>query len=144
MIAWLSEATRRRRLADLVVAHVDEQRDAWRRNAIANVVTSITAGDCVAQRPEDEPVHRAARGATTTAKHMTMLRPGRPVGLDVNASVYAPAMIELPVGEVDEPQDAEDEPDADRHQRVDRAEPDRVDERLGVERRDERRRAHER
>ena len=40
---------------------------------------------------------------------------------------------QLPVGEVDEPQDAEDEPDPDRHQRVDGAEPDRVDERLGVD-----------
>jgi hypothetical protein len=37
---------------------VHDQRDAWSRNAIANVVTSITAGDCAAQRPEDDAVHR--------------------------------------------------------------------------------------
>ena len=31
---------------------------ACSRNAIAKVVTSITAGDCVAQRPEDRALHR--------------------------------------------------------------------------------------
>ena len=40
---------------------------------------------------------------------------------------------ELPVGEVDEAQHAEDEADADRHQRVDRADPDRVHLHLGVD-----------
>ena len=40
---------------------------------------------------------------------------------------------QLPVGEVDEPQDAEDEPDPDRHQRVDGAEADGVDQGLGVD-----------
>ena len=50
--------------------------------------------------------------------------------LDVNASVYAPTMIELAVGEVDQAQHAEDEADPDRHQRVDRPEADRVGERL--------------
>ena len=55
---------------------------------------------------------------------------------EVYASVYAPAMIELAVGEVHEPQDAEDEADADGHQRVGRAEADRVDDHLGVDRRE--------
>src|SRR5207237_5556830 len=40
---------------------------------------------------------------------------------------------ELAVGEVDEPQDAEDKADPHRHQRVDRAEPDRVGERLPID-----------
>ena len=48
---------------------------------------------------------------------------------------------ELAVGEVDEPQDAEDEADPDRHQRVDGAEADGVDQRLRVDRGDD---AHER
>ena len=30
----------------------------WSRKATAKVATSITAGDCVAQRPEDDPLHR--------------------------------------------------------------------------------------
>ena len=41
---------------------------------------------------------------------------------------------QLAVGEVDEPQDAEDEADADGHQRVGRAEADGVDDHLGVDR----------
>src|SRR6266516_4790661 len=74
---------------------------ACNRNAIANVVTSITAGD--------EPARRVRE------------RVG--AGHD-----------QLSVGEVDEAQDPEDEPDADRHQRVDRAQPERVAERLEIDR----------
>ena len=43
-------------------------------------------------------------------------------------------MIELAVGEVDEPQHAEDEADADGHERVGRAQADRVDDDLRVDR----------
>src|SRR3712207_4564562 len=44
----------------------------------------------------------------------------------------APRHDDLPVREVDEPQHAEDEADAERHERVHRALPRRVDERLAV------------
>jgi hypothetical protein len=45
---------------------------------------------------------------------------------------------QLPVGEVDEAQDAEDEPDPDGHQRIDRSEADRVGQGLRVDRGDDR------
>ena len=41
-------------------------------------------------------------------------------------------MISWPYTEVDEPKDAEDEPDPDSHERVDRAQGDRVNECLDV------------
>ena len=70
----------------------------------------------------------------TTAKQATMLHSSRPVR-GVGERVGA-GHDELAVGEVDEPQDAEDEADADRHERVRRAEADRVDDHLGVDRRE--------
>ena len=60
-----------------------------------------------------------------------MLAGGRPVGRERER--VRPGHDQLPVGEVDEPQDAEDESDPDRHQRVDRAEADRVDQGLGID-----------
>ena len=63
-----------------------------------------------------------------------MLHEHRPVG-GVRERVGA-GHDELAVGEVDEPQDAEDEADAHGHQRVGRAQADRVDDHLGVDRRE--------
>jgi hypothetical protein len=65
----------------------------WSRNAIANVVTSITAGDCV-RSGRKTARSMANESAITTAKQAAMLPA---VGQsDVNASVYAPAMISCP------------------------------------------------
>ena len=102
-------------------------------NEIANVVTSMTVGDC-SRSGRKTARSIASESAITTAKHATMLhgdRPGRGVGERVGAG-----HDQLAVGEVDEPQDAEDEADADGHQRVGRAEADRVDDHLRVDRRE--------
>ena len=103
---------------------------AWSTNAIAKVVTSITAGD--APRSGRKTARSiASERTTTTTKQAAMLqttRPARREGERVGAG-----HDQLAVREVDEAQHAEDEADPDRHQRVDRAEPDRVDDRLGVD-----------
>ena len=61
------------RLADRAVADVEDQRDAWSRKAIANVVTSITAGDCVRSGRKTDAVHRE-RERDTTAKQASDAR----------------------------------------------------------------------
>ena len=91
------------------------------RNATANVATSITAGDCAAQRPEDEPVHRD-REREHDGEAEDDPRPDRPAPLRRERERERAGHHELAVREVDEPQHAEDEADPDRHQRVDRAE----------------------
>ena len=110
----------------------------WSRNATANVATSITAGDWVAQRPEDEPLHEHCQ-RDTTAKQRTMPAHAGQSHSDASASANAPAMISWPYAKLTSLQHAEDEADADGHQRVDGAQPDRVDDGLRVERADERR-----
>ena len=102
------------------------------RNATANVATSITAGDWPRSgRKTSRSI--ASESASTTAKQSRIPPSTGQPHSDASASAYAPAMISCAVGEVDEPQDAEDEPDPDRHQRVDRAERRRVGERLPVD-----------
>ena len=104
-----------------------------RTNEIANVVTSMTVGDC-SRSGRKTARSIASESAITTAKHATMLqstRPVRRVGERVRAG-----HDELAIGEVDEAQDAEDEPDADGHERVGRSQADRIDDHLGVDRRE--------
>ena len=131
---WLSEATETAG-SPIVPSRTSRiSATAWSRKAIANVVTSITAGDCVRS------------GRKTTSLHRERERDDdREAGEDAPGD--GPARRErervgaghdqLAVGEVDEPQHAEDEADPDRHQRVDGAEADGVDERLGVDGRDD-------
>ncbi len=66
---------------------------ACSRNAIANVVTSITAGDCVRSGRKTAPSIRNESAITTAKQARTLPATGQP---DVNASVYAPAMISCP------------------------------------------------
>jgi hypothetical protein len=66
---------------------------AWSRNAIAKVVTSITAGDAP-RSGRKTTVSIASESTTTTATQARMLvQIGQ---LDVNASVYAPAITSWP------------------------------------------------
>ena len=101
------------------------------RNATANVATSITAGDC-AQRPEDDPVHEQ-REHENDGKAEDDAHGDGPAALRGEGERVGTGHHQLSVSEVDEPQDAEDETDADGHERVDRAEADRVGERLPVD-----------
>ena len=66
---------------------------AWSRNAIAKVVTSITAGDWP-RRGRKTTVSIASESATTTPKHAAMLHGTGHA--EVKASVYAPAMTSWP------------------------------------------------
>ena len=103
----------------------------WSRNATANVVTSITAGEAVRSgRKTARSIRNEQRDHDREAGDDARRdRPARREGERVGAG-----HDQLPVGEVDEPEHAEDEPDPDRHQRVDGAEADGVDERLGIDR----------
>ena len=95
-------------------------------NEIANVVTSMTVGDC--SRSGRKTVRSIASESAITTREAgddaPEQRPRRRVGERVRAG-----HDQLAVGEVDEPQHAEDEPDADGHERVRRAQADRVDDR---------------
>ena len=70
--------------------------------------------------------------ASTTAKQSTIPIHDRPAALGRERERVRAGHDQLPVREVDEPEDAEDETDADRHQRIDPAQPDSVGERLPV------------
>ena len=116
---------RRRRLAERVVALVDDERDRSAGRTRPQRSRRASSRATGAQRPEDDALHRQRerdhdREAQDDAPH------DRPVA--VGREREGAGHDELPVGEVDEPQHAEDEADAHGHQRVDRAEPDRVDE----------------
>ena len=80
------------------------------------------------QRPEDEPVHQD-RQHEHDAEAEEDREPVRQAPLVAEGEREAAGHDQLPVGEVDEPEHAEDEPDPDRHQRVDAAERERVRER---------------
>ena len=107
---------------------------AWSRNATAKVVTSITAGDCVRSGRKTTP-SIANESAITTAKQASDTPGDGPAGRERER--VGAGHDQLPVGEVDEPEHPEDEADPDRHQRVDGAEADGVDERLGIDGRDD-------
>ena len=121
----------------------------WSRNATANVAMSITAGDC-ARSGRKTTRSIASESTSTTAKQSAIPTPTGQPRSEANASANAAGHDQLAVREVHEPQDAEDEPDPDGHQREDRAEPDRVHLHLEVDRVAEevgeplRRAAHER
>ncbi len=85
-----------------------------------------------AQRPENDPVHQE-RKHEHYAKAQQDAYGDRPAPLRGEGERVRTGHHELPVGEVDETQDAEDETDADGHERVDRAETNRVGERLPVD-----------
>ena len=102
------------------------------RNATANVATSITAGEWPrngrnTSRSMSEREHEHDGEAEDDR------RPHRPAPLGGHGERERARHHELAVGEVDEAQHAEDEADADGHQRVDRAERNRVGERLPVD-----------
>ena len=91
------------------------------RKATANVATSITAGECPRSgRKTSQSI--ATESASTTAKQRTIPAHDRPAPLRGERECERPGHHELPVGEVDEPEHAEDEADPDRHQRVHRSE----------------------
>ena len=101
----------------------------WSRNATAKVATSMTAGDCARSgRKTTRSITTDKRDHDAEAErdpdHERQVPLGRE-GERVGAGHH-----ELPVREVDEPEHAEDEPDADRHQRVHGPEADRVDDHL--------------
>ena len=105
----------------------------WSRNATANVATSITAGDCVRSgRKTSRSI--ATESASTTREAEEDPEPSAGQShCDAKRERVRAGHDQLAVGEVDEAQHAEDEADADRHQRVDRAERERVGERLPVD-----------
>ena len=85
------------------------------------------------QRPEDDPLHRE-REREHDGEAERDPDPHGPVAVGRVGEGERAGHDQLPVGEVDEPHHAEDEPDPDRHEREDRAEADRVDLHLQVER----------
>ena len=104
----------------------------WSRNATANVATSITAGECPRSgRKTSRSISDREREHDREAEDDP--GPHRPAPLRGERERERARHHELAVGEVDEAQHAEDEPDPDRHQRVDRAERERVGERLPVD-----------
>ena len=102
------------------------------RNATANVAISMTAADCVSQRPEDDPLHREREREHDREAERDADADG-PVALRRERERERAGHDQLPVGEVDEPHHAEDEADPDGHEREDRAEADRVDLHLQVD-----------
>ena len=85
-----------------------------------------------AEGAEDEPVHQHREGEHDR-KAKNDPRPGRPAPLGGERESEGTGHHQLAVREVDEAQHAEDETDADRHQRVDRSERERVGKRLPVD-----------
>ena len=104
----------------------------WSRNATANVAMSITAADCAAERPEDDALHREREREHDREAERDPDADG-PVALRCERERERAGHDQLPVGEVHEPHHAEHEPDADGHEREDRAEADGVDLHLQVE-----------
>ena len=130
MIGCAERGERGRDLAELAVAQVDDQRDRLEQERDRERRHEHHRRRLPAQRPEDDEVHRQRERDHDgeAGDDAPRDRPARGEGERVGAG-----HDQLAVGEVDEPQDAEDEADADGHQRVDRPEPDRVGERLEAE-----------
>ena len=104
----------------------------WSRKATAKVATSITAGDWSRSgRKMSRSI--AAESDEHDGEAEDDPRPHRPVPLGRERERERAGHDQLAVGEVDEPEDAEDEADADGHERVDGAEADRVDLHLQVD-----------
>ena len=85
------------------------------------------------QRPEDDALHRE-REREHDREAERDADAHRPVPVRRERERERAGHDQLPVREVDEPHHAEDEADPDGHQREDRAEPDRVDLHLQVDR----------
>ena len=97
-----------------------EQRDALQQERDCEGRDEHHGGRLRAQRPEHEPVHRAARArARPRSRRRSTPRRGQ-VPLRREGERVRTRHDQLAVREVDEAEDAEDETDADRHQRVDR------------------------
>ena len=150
--AWLIDAAvtgerhardRRRCLADRPVADVDQERHVLEQERDGERRHQHHRLRLDAQRPEDETLDRE-RQREHDGEAEGDLGPDGPVALGGEGERVRPCHDELAVGEVDESQDAEDETDPDRHQRVDGAETDRVDDRLGVHHGQDGRPGHER
>ena len=117
-------------LAERVVAEVDDQRHGLEQERDRERGHEHHRRRLAPERPEDDAVHRERERDDDREARGDAPRdgPSRGEGERVRARHH-----ELAVGEVDEPQDAEDEADPDGHQRVDRAEPERIGERREVE-----------
>ena len=85
-----------------------------------------------AQRTEDDALHRQGQ-EDHDGEAQRDSDAYRPAAVGGERERERAGHDQLPVGEVDEPEHAEDEADADGHQREDRAEPDRVDLHLQVD-----------
>ena len=95
------------------------------RNATANVAMSMTAADCVRSGLKTTR-SIASESASTTREAERDPHADRPVVIRGERERERAGHDQLAVGEVDQPHHAEDEADADRHERVDRTEPDGV------------------
>ncbi len=84
------------------------------------------------ERAEDDALHRE-RERENDGEAERDPDADRPVAIRCERDGERPGHDQLPVGEVDEAHDAEDEPDPDGHQGEDRAEPDRVDLHLEID-----------
>jgi hypothetical protein len=120
---------RHSRLADDAVPHVDELGHGLKEEGDREGRHEHYRRRLTPKRPEHDAIHRERRRDDDREAdgHAPGHRPGRRERQRVRAD-----HDQLPVGEVHEAQDAEDEPDADRHQRVDGAQADGVHQRLGV------------
>ena len=106
-----------------------EQRDALQQECDREGRDEHHRGRLRAQRPEDDEVHQE-RQRDDDAEAERDPDDERQIPLRRECERVGAGHDELAVREVDEPQDAEDETDPDRHERVDGAEPDRVDDHL--------------
>ena len=83
----------------------------------------MTAGDCVRSgRKTARSI--ASESTSTTATQSAIPTADRPAALGREREREPARHDQLPVGEVDQAQDAEDEADADGHEREDRPQPD--------------------
>ena len=119
--AW-RYAKRARRLAERAEG---ESAMFWRMNATANVATSITAGECP-RSGRKTSLSISSESSQHDAEAEEDRLPVRQPPLCAEGEREGAGHHQLPVGEVDEAEHAEDEADPHRHERVDAAERERV------------------
>ena len=124
---------RRRGLAERVVALVDDERDRLQEKRDRKGRDEHRRGRLRTERAEDDALHRHREG-DHDREAQDDAGPHGPVAVGREREGERPGHHELPVREVDEPEHAEDEADTDGHQRVDGADPDRVDLHLRIDR----------
>ena len=122
------------RLAERIVALVDQQRHALQQERDREGGDEHRRRRLRSQRPEDDPIHRQGQ-AEHDGEAERDPDPDRPVLLGRERERERARHDQLAVGEVDEAQHAEDETDPDRHQREDRPLSDCVDLHLRLHRR---------